>query len=145
MVLFLELQNIVGNMNNFISNLVSILKNATTNNKLNVILKFNIFIFEIIKLLYVEGFIISYKLIHIQSNTYIYCILKKTNGTYLIHNIQMISKPSQRVYVNLQKLKYLHSFNNGETTFIISTPQGVFTGKHCLNKEISGELLIKIN
>ena len=54
-------------MNNSLSNLISILKNAILNNKLHVTIHYNVFIFEIVKLLFVEGFIISYKLINIKS------------------------------------------------------------------------------
>lgn len=132
-------------MNNSLSNLISILKNAILNNKLHVTIHYNVFIFEIVKLLFVEGFITSYKLINIKSHTYIYCGLKKNNGGYFIHAIKIISKPSQRVYVSLHKLKMINSFNNGDTTFIISTPRGVFTDKSCITMGISGELLIKIN
>lgn len=132
-------------MNNSISNLISILKNATKNNKLNVVIHYNLFIYEIIKLLYSEGFIVSYKVINIKTDTYIFCILKKVNGNYLIRNIEIISKPSQRNYINIQKLKQYQLFNNGDTVLILSTPQGVNTGKFCVTNGISGELLFKIN
>lgn len=145
MGLFQEFLNIVGNMNDSISSLISTIKNGVLNNKLNLIISYNYVILEIIKLLYVEGYIINYKIVKVENNTYISYILKKNNGSFLIHEIKRVSKPSQKVYLSINELTHLYSFCKGDTTYIISTPSGVYTGKTCIQRGISGEILFKIN
>lgn len=132
-------------MNDLLSNFISNIKNALINKKLSVIIPFSNFILQIVKLLYKEGFLISYKIVNINKNIYILCSLKKSNGLFSIHQIKRISKPSQRIYYSVNELNKINLLSNGDSIYIISTPYGVYTEKVCLEKKLSGEILCKIN
>lgn len=128
-----------------ISNLVGIIKHAIINNKSDLLVPFNKLIFNLIKLFYLEGYLNSYKILNVQNKVYIYCTLKKKDGSYLIHEIRRISKPSQKIYHSSTYLNILQNRTNGDSTYIISTNSGIFTGKTCIMRGLSGELLCKIN
>jgi ribosomal protein S8 len=128
-----------------ISNLLSIITNTIKNNKNELLLRCDHSLLDIISVLYKEGYILSYKIIINNNNSWIYVVLNKKNGNFLIKKIKRISKPSQRSFCSLVTLKNLYSFSNGETNYIISTSRGIFTGKSCLAHGFSGEILLQIN
>lgn len=132
-------------MSNLLSNFISIIKNSLLNNRLHIVFPYNKLILDIIKLLYNQGYLVGYKITNTNKHTYISCILKKVEGNYCIHDIKQISKPSQRVYYNINRLSKVNTLSKGDTTYIISTPYGVLSDKLCLSKRISGEILFKIN
>lgn len=128
-----------------LSNFSSIVMNTIKNNKNELIVPYNELVYAVIQLFYMEGYIISYKIMNINNHLYVYSQLKKQNGLFLIHKIKRISKPSQKKYCTLLQLKKIYTFCNGDTNYIISTSKGIFSGKTCIQLGLSGELLIKIN
>jgi len=128
-----------------LSNFSSIVMNTLKNNKHELIVPYNELVCGIIHLLYVEGYLAGYKIMNIKNSLYIYTILRKQKGLFLIHNIKRISKPSQKKYCTLMQLKKIYSSCNGDTNYIISTSKGILSGKTCIERGLSGELLIKIN
>lgn len=90
-------------------------------------------IFQILKILEKEGYLT------------IICINKKNKIKIQINKIkkiQLISKPSRKVYVKHHHLTPLYKFGLG--TSIIKTPQGFFTDIQCIWKKIGGEWILKI-
>lgn len=96
--------------------------------------------FDVIHLLYKEGIIRLY----ILKNTKIIVFFKYFRGCHLF-KFKIISKPSNRIYLSLNKLSLIFSKNNFSGFYVISTPNGLMTSSNCLlYKYISGEILFKV-
>jgi small subunit ribosomal protein S8 len=59
----------------------------------------------------------------------------------IIHGIEKVSKPGRRVYNGYKCLPRVH---NGYGTLILSTSEGVTTGKKAAEKKVGGELICTI-
>ncbi len=57
-------------------------------------------------------------------------------------DVRIVSKPSLRVYIQKDKIRSIE--RRGNKTTIISTSQGVMTGKEAQKKGLGGELLFEI-
>jgi small subunit ribosomal protein S8 len=98
---------------------------------------------EIAKILYEEGYINSYDVSNdenINSILKIYLRYNK-NKTRVITGIKRISKPGLRVYVEKEKIPKILG---GLGTVIMSTSQGVITGKKAKELGVGGEVICKI-
>jgi small subunit ribosomal protein S8 len=96
---------------------------------------------EITKILYDQGFILSYKLIDTSNKQgKIKIALKYDNitGQSIIKKINRLSTPGLRKYANAKNLPRIL---NGLGISIISTSMGVMTGKEAKKKNIGGELI----
>ncbi len=60
------------------------------------------------------------------------------NGESAIKGLKRISKPGLRVYAGKDQIP---RYFGGQATSIISTSQGIVTGKHAKNQGIGGEVL----
>ena len=96
---------------------------------------------EITKILFDEGYIMSYKIIEIKDNQDIIKIALKydvlTNEP-VIRKIQRISRPGLRKYSGSKNIPRIL---NGLGISIVSTSKGVMTGKTALKNKIGGELI----
>jgi small subunit ribosomal protein S8 len=98
---------------------------------------------EIAKILYEEGYINSYDVSddkNINSILKIYLRYNK-NKTRVITGIKRISKPGLRVYIEKEKIPKVLG---GLGTVIMSTSQGVITGKKAKELGVGGEVICKI-
>jgi small subunit ribosomal protein S8 len=98
---------------------------------------------EIAKILYEEGYINSYDISddeNINSILKIYLRYNK-NKTRVITGIKRISKPGLRVYVEKEKIPKVLG---GLGTVIMSTSQGVITGRKAKELGVGGEVICKI-
>lgn len=98
---------------------------------------------EIAKILYEEGYINSYDVSddeNINSILKIYLRYNK-NKTRVITGIKRISKPGLRVYVEKEKIPKVLG---GLGTVIMSTSQGVITGRKAKELGVGGEVICKI-
>jgi ribosomal protein S8 len=69
----------------------------------------------------------------------------KKDGQPLIHSLDLISKPSNRVYWTLTTLSKNYRKHAFSSFYIISTSKGLMTSNEALlYKNISGEILCKI-
>ncbi len=59
----------------------------------------------------------------------------------VIQSIKFVSKPSRRVYIGYRELKPVRQ---GYGLLVISTPQGIMTGKEAKKLKLGGEVLFKI-
>jgi len=93
---------------------------------------------EIVKILKTEGYIKNFKKIVQEGQNFIRVFLKydETNDP-IIHGIEKVSKPGRRVYTGYKSLPRVH---NGYGTLIVSTSEGVTTGKKASEKKVGGEL-----
>lgn len=96
----------------------------------------------ILSILLKQNIIKNYYLVN--SEKFIIFLKYKTNKLSLIKNITLISKPGKKFYVSNYKLKSL-LYKSYFNCYILSTNFGIMDGQTALNKNIGGELLIKIS
>lgn len=97
---------------------------------------------EIVKILKTEGYIKNFKKIVQEGQNFIRVFLKyDENEDPILHGIEKVSKPGRRVYTGY---KTLPRVRNGYGTLIVSTSDGVTTGKKAAEKKIGGELICTV-
>ena len=131
-------------MNNFIlADLITRLKVASKARAISVkVIKSKLSV-NFLFLLYKIGLIRSFHILNYERNLLVY--LKYKNNKSVIYAIDLISKPSKRVYWNLNVLSHNYRKYAFSTFYIISTSQGLITSNDAiLSKNISGEILCKI-
>lgn len=95
---------------------------------------------EIAKTLKSENYIIDYQ-VTTKDQPQIEIKLKYINKTPVISKIDRVSKPGRRVYLKSKDIKPQLS---GYGILILSTNQGVMTGKTARQKNLGGEVICKI-
>lgn len=97
---------------------------------------------EIAKVLKESGYIRNFKFVNDGKQGILRVYLKYT-GTqkHTIINIERISKPSRRTYLNAKSVKPEY---NGMGIAILSTSQGVMTDKAAREKNVGGEVLCTV-
>lgn len=95
---------------------------------------------EITKILFDQGYILSYKFDDstVQGTIKIALKYNKETKEPVIRKIQRISKPGLRKYAGSNEMPRIL---NGLGIAIVSTSYGVMTGKQAQNKKVGGELL----
>ena len=95
---------------------------------------------EITKILFDQGYILSYKFEDnaVQGSIKIALKYDKTTKEPVIKEIQRISKPGLRKYASSTELPRIL---NGLGIAIISTSHGVMTGKQAKQENVGGEVL----
>ena len=98
---------------------------------------------EIARVLHEEGFIESYR-VEGEKKRDLVIVLKykgKRSKEPVIEGIVRVSKPGRRVYVGVSEIPRVRS---GLGVAILSTPQGVLTGKQARKLRVGGELLCQV-
>ncbi|WP_159022791.1 30S ribosomal protein S8 [Formosa sp. L2A11] len=95
---------------------------------------------EITKILFDQGYILSYKFddSSVQGTIKIALKYNKENKEPVIKKIQRISKPGLRKYASSTELPRIL---NGLGIAIVSTSHGVMTGKQAQKENVGGEVL----
>ena len=95
---------------------------------------------DMTKILYDQGYILSYKFDDTTSQGSIKIALKytKDNKESVIKKIQRISKPGLRKYASSSEMPRIL---NGLGIAIVSTSRGVMTGKQAERENVGGEIL----
>ncbi|MGM0635581.1 MAG: 30S ribosomal protein S8 [Bacteroidota bacterium] len=95
---------------------------------------------EITKILFDQGYVLSYKFIDDNKQGIIKIALKydKQNNDPVIKDIQRISKPGLRKYAGADELPRIL---NGLGIAIVSTSKGVMTDKQARKENVGGEVL----
>lgn len=97
---------------------------------------------EITKILKNEGYIKTFKKINQEGKNSIRIFLKYfDNEQPVINGLTRISKPGRRVYSGYKEMPRVY---NGYGAVIISTSEGVITGKKAVEKKIGGEIICNI-
>ena len=99
---------------------------------------------EMTKILFDQGYILSYKFEDDSAQGSIKIALKytKENNESVITNISRISKPGLRKYSNSTDLPRVL---NGLGIAIISTSKGVMTAKQAKSQNVGGEVICYVN
>jgi small subunit ribosomal protein S8 len=97
---------------------------------------------EIVKILKNEGFIKTFKKVAQDGTNQIRIYLKYDDGNKaVIHGLERVSKPGRRVYTGYKEMPRIF---NGYGTLIVTTSQGVITGKKAAEKKLGGELICSV-
>jgi small subunit ribosomal protein S8 len=123
-----------------ISNLIISIKNASKAGKdyLNVpSTKTNTAILNVLK---ENNFIQDFSKKDKESKT-IKVVLKYEDGTPVVTDVKRISKNSKRVY---QSTKEIKSVRRGYGISVISTPNGILSGRQAREQKVGGEMLFEI-
>ncbi|MBE6349720.1 MAG: 30S ribosomal protein S8 [Spirochaetaceae bacterium] len=97
---------------------------------------------EIVKILKTEGYIKNFKKVSQDGLNCIRIFLKYDDANEpVIHGLKKVSTPGRRVYSGYKDLPRVY---NGYGTVIVSTSQGVTTGKKAAEKMVGGELICTI-
>jgi ribosomal protein S8 len=66
-------------------------------------------------------------------------------GRPIFSKLEVVSKPSKRVFVTLSRLSLNHRYYSFCGFFVISTSKGLFTSNDCLlGLNVSGEVILKV-
>ena len=97
---------------------------------------------EIVKILKTEGYIKNFKKTTQGNLSIIRIFLKYDDANEpVIHGLKKVSTPGRRVYSGYKDLPRVY---NGYGTVIVSTSDGVTTGKKAAEKMIGGELICTV-
>ena len=97
---------------------------------------------EITKILKNEGYIRNFKKVAQENQSALRIFLKYDDGDKpIIHGIRRLSKPGRRLYGGYKNMPRVF---NGYGTLIVSTSEGVITGKKAKEKKVGGEILCSV-
>lgn len=97
---------------------------------------------EIVKILKTEGYIKNFKKIQTEGQNFIRIFLKyDEENNPIIHGLSKVSKPGRRVYTGYREMPRIL---NGYGIMIISTSDGVITGRKAVEKQVGGELICTV-
>ena len=115
------------------------LKNASLLNKEFVYLNFDLKYFEILKVLYKEGFIQGYQID--KDNYQIVVYLRFFQNKSVIDRLKFLSVPSSHRFLSYSELCMI---SNKKTFILLSTNKGLRTIYECKKLKIGGKLLFLI-
>lgn len=89
-----------------------------------------------------EGYIHSYKAVNHEGRDYLILNLKYVKDKQnVIHGLRRISKPGLRIYAGVSEIPEI---NGGLGITILSTPQGILSGKDAKKQNVGGEILASV-
>lgn len=98
---------------------------------------------EVAKILKEEGYISSFKISEESRKKMLRITLKYTpDGRPAIANLVRISRPGRRVYASRAEIP---SVLGGLGSSILTTPQGVMSGKRARKAGVGGEVLLEVS
>ncbi|MGM0410747.1 MAG: 30S ribosomal protein S8 [Bacillota bacterium] len=122
-----------------IADMLTRIRNANNTNKKTVNIPMSNLKFNIAQVLKEEGFVNDVKVIEKYPQNDVRVYLKYGDeGEKVISGIKRISKPGLRVYVDKDEIPKVLG---GLGIAILSTSNGVITGKEARNKGVGGEVL----
>ena len=115
------------------------LKNASLTNKEVVYLNFDLKYFEVLRILYREGFIQGYKIDKKNYQTIVY--LRFFQNKSVLDRLRFLSVPSRERFISYKDLCLI---NNKKTFVLLSTNKGLRTIFECKKQKLGGKLLFLI-
>lgn len=129
-------------INDPISDFLARIKNAYLSHYKTVEAPYIRILSDLAKILEKEGFIEKFEIKDGEKNRKtIIVTLRYNNRKPAITEVKRVSKPGLRVYVSKQHIPVILG---GLGTVVISTSQGLMSGKDAKQKSIGGELLCKV-
>ena len=127
-----------------LSDLLTRIRNASLRQKDRVDVPHGKLKLEVVRILKEEGFVANYKTFFASGNKRgtIRVFLKfSPEKEAVIRGIQRVSKPGLRIYRSYREIPRVRG---GFAVTILSTPQGVLTGKQAKEKKVGGEILCQV-
>ncbi|HDZ54415.1 MAG TPA: 30S ribosomal protein S8 [Candidatus Nealsonbacteria bacterium] len=124
-----------------ITDMLNRIRNAQAVSHSTVDVDFSNLKYEIAKVLEKNGCIQKAEKRGRRTRKIIEITLKYDDGTSVISGLKRISKPGQRIYLKTKKLKPVRE---GYGISIVSTSEGLMTGKEARKKRLGGEILCEI-
>ncbi len=124
-----------------IGDMLARIKNAQSRMHKTVKLPSSKFKFKIAEVLKEEGFIIDFKVNHIENKYILEINLKYNYGNPVINSIERVSRPGRRIFSSAESLPKI---NNGLGIAIVSTPKGVMTDINARKQKVGGEIICKV-
>jgi len=127
-----------------LSDLLTRIRNASLRQKDRVDVPHGKLKLEVVRILKEEGFVANYKTFFANGNKRgtIRVFLKfSPEKEAVIRGIQRVSKPGLRIYRSYREIPRVRG---GFAVTILSTPQGVITGKQAKEKKVGGEILCQV-
>jgi small subunit ribosomal protein S8 len=124
-----------------IADMLTRIRNASAVKKHEVVLPYSNIKFKIAQLLSKEGYLGDVAKVEDGQFPELKLELKYNGKNSVIRNIKRVSKPGRRVYSGSQELPVVL---NNLGVCIVSTSQGIMTGKDARQKGIGGEVVCEI-
>jgi small subunit ribosomal protein S8 len=125
-----------------IADMLTRVKNAIMAEKKDVTIPLSNIKLEIAKILKEEGYIANFRVDKTQLPSQLFVELKYSSKKQnVIEGLKRISKPGRRVYAEVDSIPQVL---DGLGVAVISTSQGIVTGKECKKRNIGGEVLLYV-
>jgi len=121
-----------------ISDVLTIIRNATRSNKEDVLIPYSKVIKGIMQILKDEDYIDSFKEIDVGRIKKIKVYLKYKGKKSIITTIRKISKPSRRIYVDKNKIPTVCA---GFGIAVLSTSKGILSNRAAKELGVGGEVI----
>jgi small subunit ribosomal protein S8 len=129
-------------VNDPIADMLTRIRNAAAVRHPQVVIPTSKIKVEIAKILTQEGFIAGYTLTNEQPQSTMLITLKYTGkGDSVINGVERVSTPGRRVYTGYKEIPWVRS---GLGINILSTPQGLMTGRKARRTKMGGEILCNV-
>lgn len=124
-----------------IGDMLSQIKNGCLARKSEIILPYSRMKIEVGQVLRSEGYIATIEKIGDEPKAKLRLELRYEQGLPVITDLKRKSKPGMRIYVGNDRIPIVLG---GMGISILSTPQGVMTGKEAKKRGLGGELLCEV-
>lgn len=124
-----------------VADMLTSIRNGQAVLKKRIKVPFSKFKFRIAKIMEREGFLEKVAKKGRGPKKMILIKIKYNGKEPLISGLKKVSKPGQPIYINAQEIKPVRG---GYGISIISTSQGMMTGKEAKQKNLGGELICKV-
>ena len=124
-----------------IANYLTALRNAIGARKKVVTIPASKIKTEITRVLFEQGYILSYKVVESEGKSTLMIALKYNNKRSVIEKLIRVSKPGLRKYTSMLQMPKVRS---GLGLVVVSTNKGVMTDKEAIAAQVGGELLCYI-
>lgn len=128
-------------MNYHVADFIIRIKNASHARRKEVHMPYSNMSKAIAETLVKEGFLADVKEETVENKRQIMATLRFVNRRPVVEGVKVISKPSLRTYTTHKGMKKQH---NRSLVSILSTSQGVMSGRDADKKGVGGELLFQI-
>jgi small subunit ribosomal protein S8 len=129
-------------MNHSVSDFIIRIKNASKAMRKELILPFSNINLEIGKVLKKEGYLEEIKEVKDGNKKSLHATIAYEKRNPVMYDVVIHSKPSLRVYKTSKTINEIE--RRGRHKVILTTSQGVMTGKEARKKGIGGEILFEI-
>lgn len=125
-----------------IADMLTRVKNAVMAQKKDVAIPLSTIKLDIARILKEEGYISNYRVDKTQFPAQLLVELKYSGKKQnVIEGLKRVSKPGRRVYAEVDSIPKVL---DGLGVAVISTSQGIVTGKECKKRNIGGEVLLYV-